>query len=183
MTTRRLWMPMLVAVLVGLLGAVILIGPLGAHGDAAAVQPRATVTRTVTLPAAAFSPRDNDTDYYNNSAVLYTHSGQGDFIAPLFFEAPEVRIKKIVLYAYDGGVSDVCVKLLRYPPDMGDGDLMGQVCSSGSAYGARPFTQTSLTYRRITGAYGPALWLSLPGDHADYVFYSVRIVYSYETGV
>jgi hypothetical protein len=182
MMTRRLWVPVLVAALAGALLAVIVIGPLGAQRDAGAVQSRVTVTRTVTLPAAAFSPRDNDTDYFNNSAVLYTHSGSGDFIAPLFFEAPVVRIKRIVLYAYDGGASDVCVKLLRFPPTLGDGDLMGQACSTGSAYGARSFTQTSLTYRVITGGYGPALWLSLPGDQTDYVFYAVRIVYSYDTG-
>lgn len=182
-TIRRLWMPVLVAALVGALGAVVLIGPLGAGEQAqAVVEPRTTVTRTITIPAAAFSPMDDNTDFFNNSASLITVSGSGEFIAPIFFEAPEVIIRKLTLFAYDGGGADVCVKLLRIPPLTADGELMGEACSTGAAFGVRSFTQTSLSPRRITGGYGPALWLSLPGNSSGWAFYGVRIIYSYETG-
>jgi hypothetical protein len=183
MTTRRLWVPVLIAVLVGALGAVVLVGPLGAGRQAqAAVEPRVTVTRTMTVPAAAFGPMDDNTDFFNNSVSILTVSGSGEFVAPVFFEAPEVTVRKITLYAYDGGGANACVKLLRIPPAASDGTLMGEACSTGAAFGVRAFAQTSLNPRRVAAGQGAALWLSLPGDGTGWAFYGVRITYTYETG-
>ena len=180
---RRLWMPVLASALAGAVAAVLLVGPLGGGREAQAVaEPRVTVTRTVTVPAAAFGPMDDNTDFFNNSVSILTVSGSGEFVAPVFFEAPEVTVRKITLYAYDGGGANVCVKLLRIPPAASDGTLMGEACSTGAAFGVRSFTQATLNPRRVAAGQGAALWLSLPGDGTGWVFYGAKITYSYETG-
>lgn len=180
MTTRRLWVPVLAA-LVGALLAVMLVGPLGARQEAGAlVEPRVT-NRTITIPAGAFSPNSDSQDFVNDGSQLWTTSGHGYFTAPLFFEAPVVTVKKITLYAYDNNSSsEVCVALFRTTPTTGSQQTIGGVCSSGaSTTNPQVFTQTSLTHRRVTGAYGPYLWVSLPGSYSDgYRFYGVKITYS-----
>jgi hypothetical protein len=176
-TSRRLWVPVLAA-LVGALLAVMLVGPLGARGNAGAVEPR-TTNRTITIPAGAFSPTDETYAFTNYGSQLWVDSGGGNFAAPLFFEAAEVTIRKITLYAYDNGLGEVCVTLYRTIPATGGEAEMGQACSTSADVTVRAFTQTTLSPRRITGAYGPYLWLDLPGDDTMYRFYAVRITYSY----
>jgi hypothetical protein len=185
MASRRLWVPLLAAVLVAALWAVTTAGPLGA-GEAAqaVVEPRATVTRTITLPAAAFDPTSDNWDFDNLGYRLYSNLWGANFATPLFFEAPVVTIRRITLYALDNGGEDMCVYLRRSTPAVGGEDDMGQVCSSGASIGVRAFAQTTFTHRRITGAYGPYLWLYLPDtEAAGYEFYAVKIVYGYDTGV
>ena len=42
------------------------------------------------------------------------------------------------------------------------------------------FIQTTFAYRKITGSYGPYLYLYLPGSQTDgYQFYALRINYTY----
>jgi len=177
--------PVLLAVLAGALLAVATAGPLGAGQVVqAAVEPRTTVTRTITLPAAAFDPTSDNWDFDNLGYNLYSNLWGGNFATALFFEAPVVTIRRITLYALDNGGEDMCVYLRRSTPAAGGEDDMGQICSSGASIGVRAFTQTTFTHRRITGAYGPYLWLYLPDTAAaGYEFYAVKIVYGYEPGV
>ena len=177
MTARRLWVPV-VAALAGALVALMLIGPLGAPGNAGAVEPRVT-NRTITIPAGAFGATDETYAFTNYGSQLWVEATGADFTAPLFFEAAEVTIKRITLFAYDNGLGRVCVSLYRTIPPTGGEQEMGQACSSGAEASIRAFTQTTLSPRRIPGAYGPYLWLDLPGDDTAYRFYAVRITYSY----
>ena len=179
-TIRRFWLPVLVAALVGALGAVLVIGPLGERGEAqAVVEPRVTI-RTITLPAAAFNPTSDNWDFDNLGYNLHSNLWGGNFATPLFFEAPEVTIRRITLYALDNGGEDMCVYLRRSTPAVGGEDDMGQVCSSGAGTAVRAFIQTTFAHRRITGAYGPYLWLYLPNtEAAGYEFYGVKSTDAY----
>jgi len=127
MTARRLWIPVLVGLLVaGMLGV-------GGGGAVEAAEPRLT-TRTITIPAAAFNPVNNTTDFGSNGDELWTFTGGGNFTAPLFFEAPEVTIRKITLFAWDHSSGDnICVGLFRTTPATADEQNMGFVCSTGSS--------------------------------------------------
>jgi hypothetical protein len=175
MMVRRLWIPVLVGLLVaGMLGV-------GGGGAVEAAEPRLT-TRTITVPAAAFNPVNNTTNFGTNGDELWTFTGGGNFTAPLFFEAPAVTIRKITLFAWDNGSGgDICVGLYRTTPASADEQEMGLVCSAGaSTTDPAVFTQKTLTIRKITGGYGPYLFLWLPGSlSSGYQFYGVRITYSY----
>jgi hypothetical protein len=169
---KRLWVPVLVALLVA-----VLVSPAGVT----AAEPRTTV-RTVTIPAAAFTPVDDDVGYENlgYQMTVVGPSVAESFIAPLYFEAPVVRIKKIVLFAYDNGGGNVCVYLSRSTPNDGYRQDLGEVCSTGASTGVRTFAQQTFSSRRITSYHGPYLELYIPGVYSSgYQFYAVRIVYSY----
>ena len=182
-TTRRWWVPLLAAGLVTLLLAVF-VGPPGAGDEAkAVVEPRAT-TRTITIPGGAFIPTNDDLGWQNDGyqVVVVGPSTSGSFTAPLFFEAPEVTIKRMTLFAYDNGGGAVCVGLYRTKPGIGDDQEMGEVCSTGDTNGVRSFTARAadLSYLRLTGLHGPYLGLYVPGTYSNgYSFYGVRITYSY----
>ena len=175
MTMRGLWVPVLAALLVA-----ALVGPAG--GVVTAAEPR-LITRTITIPAGAFSAATDNIDFINYGSELWTQSGGGNFVAPLFFEAPRVTIKKITLYGYDNGGSNICLILYRTTPTSGGQQIMGEACSTGaSSTYSREFTLTALTPRVITGGYGPYLMLNLPGSSVSYAFFGVRITYTYESG-
>jgi hypothetical protein len=141
-------MPMLV----GALLAVATAGPLGAGQVVqAAVEPGTTVTRTITVPAAAFDPTSHNWDFDNLGYNLYSNLWGGSFATALFFEAQVVTIRRITLYALDNGGEDMCLYLRRSTPAAGGGDDMGQVCSSEASIGVRAFSQTTFTHRRIEG--------------------------------
>ena len=171
---RRLWVPVLAALLVA-----ALVGPTGVT----AAEPRAT-TGTITVPGAAFGPREDDNGFINDGyqVVVVGPSTDGEFVAPLFFETNEVVIRKITLYAYDNGSGSVCVTMNRSTPASGSDEEMGEVCSTGAATGIRSFVLSGadMANKRITAAYGPYLHLWLPGTYSSgYSFYAVKIVYSY----
>ena len=117
--TRRLWVPLLVAVLVaGVLGV--------GGGGAVAVEPRVT-TRSIMIPAGAFIPTEDDNDYMSNGIALSVESGVGRFTAPILVPVPVVNIKKITLYAYDNDAADtLCVYMYRAAPGTADEVGMGR---------------------------------------------------------
>ena len=176
----------LLAATIGALLVVLLLGPLAGDGSALAVaESRATVTRTITIPAGAFVPTEDGRDYLNMGSFLALQSGgSGLFVAALSFESPQVTIRKITLFALDNGAGSVVLSLERSVPVAGGRQVSGFVGSMGAENGVRSFTQSDLDYRRVTGAYGPYLLLALPGSHsAGYVFYGAKVTYSYEAGV
>ena len=112
--------------------------------------------------------------------VVVGPSVTGEFVAPLFFEAGRVQIKKMVLYAYDSGPGSVCVSIYRTTPATGGDQEMGQVCSTGGTNGVRTFPKTSFSIRTVKGAVGPYVYLYLPGTYSSgYSFYALRIIYTY----
>ena len=153
----------------------------------AAADPRTMVTRTITVPAAAFAPATDNFDYSNYGHRLVSNSGSARFSAPLYFEAPTVIVRRLTLYAYDNSMAgDLCVTLYRTIPSIGSETSMGEVCSTDAFLDdPRVFVQRTLDYRTITGAYGPYLYLNIPGPLSGavgYAFYDVKVTYSYQAG-
>ena len=175
---KGLFKRVLLAALAVLLLAV-LVGPSGAAGETA-TQPR-TVTKVITIPAAAFSATQDGVDFVNWGRALYTASGIGAFTSPVLLESRDVTVNDVTLYTYDNNTGEVCLRLYRTNPLSLANQEMGSVCSSGaSTTDPRVFTMTPFAYRKITGSHGPYLYLYLPGSAAEgYVFYAVRIKYTY----
>ena len=127
---RRIWAPVLVAVLVA-----VLLGVPGSGAEVAAVEPRLT-TASIMIPAAAFIATTNNWDYDNNGYYLGMNAGNGNFSALLAFPVSEVSIKRVTLYAYDNNAShDICAKLYRPSPAAGTEILTGSTCTSGAIIG------------------------------------------------
>jgi hypothetical protein len=182
--TRRLWVPLLALLLVA-----VIVGP----GTVTATEPRVT-TRTITIPAAAFQPSSDSTGVHYNPGYKLTTDISRTFVAPLSFEAPVVYVKRITLVAYDnlpysgtGFFSDlqlqvpfgeICAFLMRSTPMSDSYEFMSSVCSDGTGTLVRAFTQRAFTVRRITGAYGPYLFLWFGGGDG-LSFNAVKITYSY----
>ena len=167
MATRRLRVPLLVALLVAML-----VGP----GVVTAAEPRATGGK-VMIPAAAFSPTNDNWDYYNNGYALNTVSGYGEFTAPLVFPVPVVKIKKIILYAYDNDAGQVCATVYRASPPTAIELWLGQACTTDSTANPQVVSTTAISPRQVnTAVTGPYLWVTTnPGMQ----FYGVSVLYSY----
>jgi hypothetical protein len=170
MASRRLWVPLLVALLVA-----ALIGP----GVMTGAEPRATVTRALMIPAAAAIPGWSDMDYSNNGGTLTLGSGIGTFSIPLSFAVPVVTLKRITLYAYDNGPgSQASANLWRtYPPEAAQAWL-GTAATIDGADDPQTVTTTTISPRTVnTANYGLFLAVHLSGTAK---FYGVKILYSYE---
>src|SRR5512137_1706695 len=122
---------LLVAVMVGLF--------VGDGSAGAGTEPRAT-TRTVTIPASAFNPMSDIIAYSRGASYLETRSGSGLFLAPIFFEAPTVTIKKVVFYAIDSGIAYLVMDVYRTQPGAQENLLLGETTTSGSSFSMQAVT-------------------------------------------
>lgn len=173
MTTRRLGISVLVALLVA-----VLLGVPGATGQTGgATEPRATVGNLM-IPAGAFTPSEDDADYANMGDVLEVFGAPATFNASLLFPVPTVSIRRITLYALDQDSSAaICVNLFRDRPADGASDYMGVVCTMDSGVDPQAPYSTAISPRSInTALHGASLWLGVePGTR----LYGVKITYSY----
>jgi hypothetical protein len=173
MTTRRLWVPLLVGLLVA-----ALIGP----GMVAGAEPRVTVTKALMIPAAAAIPISTYMEYNNvGSQVRIEGSGEGGFTVPLSFPVSVVTIRRITVYAYDNDAShDVGVALRRtYPPDNTEVGLGWVTTSGASTADPQSVTSSAISNRTVSTAnYGLFLWIQMAGGSTR--LYGVKILYSYE---
>ncbi|MBM3696339.1 MAG: hypothetical protein FJW79_10470 [Actinobacteria bacterium] len=161
-----------------LLVVALVAGASSPAGKAGAADQK-TVTRTITVPAGAFTASDDNIDFVNGGNGLSTSSGGGTFAAALFLESRDVTIKSITLYATDNNAGEnVCLHLYRTTPWNAQEQKMGTVCSSGADLNPRAFNVNTLDYRKISGAYGPYLWVYLP-TNVDLYFHAARLVYTY----
>jgi hypothetical protein len=168
---KSLWIPLLA----GLLTGGVLWAATG--GVTAAPEARA-VNRSVSIPAAAFTPAADGYDFEHNGDYLYSSLGTF-FKAPVFFEAPEVKIRKIVLYARDEGSDNICLSLRRVVVKDQDQEQMATVCSEGAAVGNRKFIQKQVNRKWVKEAHGPYLALYLPdNDLGPYRFQGAQIFYT-----
>ena len=150
-----------------------------ARGEGAAAEPRAT-TRTVTIPASAFNPMSDILTYSRGAGYLETRSGSGTFLAPVFFEAPVVTIRKVVFYGIDAGPGSIRMELIRTQPAEQKTLSLGTVLTAGSSYSMQVTTLSELLQRRVSGAYGATLSVYLPGPFTDgYRFLGAKVTYSY----
>jgi len=149
-----------------------------ASGQAA---PRLT-TRTVTIPAAAFNPTVNSTEYANTGRSLFMVSGTGRFTAPVFFLRPTVKVTKLTIYGYDNNPSaDMCIYLyLTRPSDQGGPENeMGRVCTNGATtVDPRWLWTADISPNGVFPTTGPYLWLEINGA-GNLSFYAVAITYQY----
>ncbi|MFH1331641.1 MAG: hypothetical protein ABIJ48_13505 [Actinomycetota bacterium] len=169
-TMRRLWVPLLAALLVA-----VLIGP----GVVTAAEPRAT-TGKIMIPAAAFVPTSDNWDYINHGYFLTMDSGSGVFNAPLVFPVPVVNIRKVILYAYDNsGTGQVCAWVYRASPPTASVVQQDSVCTSDSTANPQVVRTTAISPRRVnTAVTGPYLTVTL---HPGTFLFGVSVLYSYDT--
>jgi len=170
---KRTWIPALTAALL-----LVLAISIPASGQAA---PRLT-TRTVTIPAGAFNPTVNSTEYANTGRSLFMISGTGRFTAPVFFLRPTVKVTKLTIYGYDNNLgADVCIYLyLTRPSDLfAPESKMGEVCTSGATtVDPRWLWTAAISPNGVFPTTGPYLWLELNGA-GNLAFYAVAITYQY----
>ncbi|MFH1329899.1 MAG: hypothetical protein ABIJ48_04510 [Actinomycetota bacterium] len=170
--SRRLWAPALVA-----LAVTALIGlPTGGDQVAAAGDAR-TIVANLMIPAGAFSPATDDVDFSNYGTRVRTITGSGTFVAPITFPVPEVRIRRITLYALDIPAQAVAVELYRTSPATGSYVISGAVIGTGG-FGAS--TTTDIAPRLVkTAIHGAHLELYLSDPAAE--AYGIKVTYAYET--
>jgi hypothetical protein len=90
--SRRLWVPVLVALLVA-----VLLGPAGGGGAVAAVTlPEPQVLPSIMIPAAAFTSLQDDWDWSNNGYYLVAGASSA-FAAPVPLPIPVGDIKRLTL--------------------------------------------------------------------------------------
>jgi hypothetical protein len=168
---RSLWL----ALMTGLLIAAFL----GTTGGAVTAEPEPRATnQAMTIAPAAFRPADQDTAFTNNFGILYSNeTGTSAFGAPLFFDAPEVKIRKIVLYASDNGPADICLQLRRLVAKDAQIDEMAEVCSTGESAGNRKFVVKDVSPKWIKEAHGAYFQIFMPQSN-DYVLYGAQIFYT-----
>jgi hypothetical protein len=169
---RRLWVPVVVGLLVAGVSGV-------GGGGAVAAEPRLT-TASIMIPASAFIPGRDDSDYDNGGDSLQVTSGTGDFIAPLSFPVPVVNIKRITLYAYDNDPSShVCIKLYRArPTDASQDSTGGSFCTSDVYIAPQVLYKTAFSPSRVdTASQSAYLWVYLTGPAV--ALYGVKVTYSY----
>jgi hypothetical protein len=168
---KRLWAPVMAGCLVA-----VLLGPAG--GVVTATEPR-IVTTNIMIPAAAFLPVRTTADYQNAGTLLWTDSG-GEFLAPLSFPVPVVTIRRITLYALDGGSpGEVCMALYRTRPTQGSEDTAGEVCSVDSVTDPSVVYTTDIDPRRVsTATQGAVLYATMFNDVG---LRGVKVTYTYET--
>ncbi|MCU0280940.1 MAG: hypothetical protein MUE66_03735 [Acidimicrobiia bacterium] len=179
MTSRRLWVPLLVAML-----AAALVGP----GMVAGAEPRTTVTVTVVVPAAAFTPASDDLEYRKTAGHLALNTQsfwyEPNFYAPVYFEASTVTIKKVTFYATDDCGDSWCeleFSLWRVNPTTNVAEEMGSMRTRGRTRDIREFVLSDLSPRKITGAWGAVLGLQLYSILDGASFKGAKVTYSYET--
>ena len=171
MATRRLWVPILVALLVA-----TLIGP----GLTAGAEPRAVVTAAVAIPAGAAVPYSDDMDYYNHGDWAYLPSGSGTFVVPLSFPAQMVTIRRVTAYVADGDAGyDVTMTLARTNPLLETTQTLATVSTTGSSpEDPQTITTTEIAPRTVnTANYSLCLKIAMGGNTR---LYGLKIVYSYE---
>ena len=172
MTARRLWIPALAGLLVaGVLGV--------GGGGAVAVEPR-VVTASIMIPAAAFIPAYDGIDY-TNGAYLQALGGPGQFMAPVWFPIPEVKITRFTLYAVDNTPNGyICADLFRSRPAAGTYDRAGRVCTADStAVDPQTYTTAVRPMSVDTASYGVHVTVTIwPPTY----FYAVKITYTYSPG-
>ena len=184
MMTRRLWVPLLVALLVA-----ALVGPTGVT----AVEPR-TVTAKIMIPAAAFVlvPHQGDyVDYANNGDTLQgNYWWHQSFLAPVEFPVPQVTVRSIALYAYDhdGTTARVCASLYRSTPAQGPGQtkLQTKACTAESPSNpqvAKPLVRiaNAIVNTGINGSY-LRVDFDANGPQTPVQVFGVQVTYVYEAG-
>ena len=167
------------ALLLALLVTVALSVP-GDGGQAAAVEPR-TVTASLMIPAAAFTPTNSNFGYAFTNRELVATGGFAYFVAPLTFPVPVVDIQRLTLYAFDNGAgASVAVDLYRTEPAGATFRYTGGVFTADSPNDPQVVSSTAFNPRRVnTALHGAYLRLYLvPG----LMFYGVKVQYSYQTG-
>jgi hypothetical protein len=171
MTTRRLWIPVLVSLLVA-----VLIGPAG--GAVTAIEPR-LITANIMVPAGAFIPVRTTDGYQNAGTLLWTDAG-GEFLAPITFPVPIVNVRRITLYSLDtGSAGEVCVSLYRTRPTEGSEDTAAfGLCSTDDPTDPGVVSTTAIDPRRVnTTTQSAILSVFMSGEVG---LRGVKVTYTYE---
>jgi hypothetical protein len=149
---------LLVPVLVTLIILVVSLYPSTHVTRKASAAPRAAVvTKYLMIPAAAFNPRRDGHDFYNNGYSVGLDTGVGDFGAPVFLP-PGARLRSITLFAFDGNTNaDLCAWFFVAYPKTGTNKKMKTLCTTGSSGDQQHIRYFSNYY--VKWYYGYYIWL------------------------
>lgn len=170
MIGQRRWVPLVLGLLVAML-----LGPTAAP----AAEPR-TTTVSLVIPAAAFTPVNENIAYDNDGLDLTVDgAGGGTFVFALAFPVQIVTIQKLTLYARDNdGAQDAAVSLWRTYPAGATETMLGSVQTSLASSALQTRATTAISPRKVdTALHGAYLWLWLPGPNVT--FYGVKIAFGY----
>lgn len=125
------------------------------------------------VPAAAFHPRADGLDWYNNGIAL---RGSGTYLAELSFPHEAVRIRRITIHYYDIVAGNLCVSYWRSQPSAGTATNEGGTCSEGGTPGVHKasFRPSSLNVTEWHGAY---LQLHFEENTRDLKLHGVTVEY------
>ena len=167
--TQRLWVPVVVGLLVA-----VLLGPAGADGALAAVEPRTVAS--IMIPAVAFIPSSDGVDY--SVGTFLQVSSAGSFFAPVSFPVSDVDIRRITIYADENNTQwSTCAYMHRANPAGAVVAMLGGVCTEDSAADPQVRSTTALGPRSVnTAIHGPHVLVAVgPGTR----LYGVKVTYSY----
>jgi hypothetical protein len=175
---KKLWIP----VLLGVLLITLMVGVAGAgenNRSSGALGP----TAYITVPAAAFSPSQDEVEWYNYGQWIRNDSlsDYRFYAGPIVFpHAGKVQITQIVLVAYDnnsGTTAEACATLYRSKFLTGAEESMASICSTGSDPSVRRFATPNISPNEINPKYTSCYVSLMLRVGTEIRAYDVRIAY------
>lgn len=146
-------------------------------GPQAAATPAPRTVHTLIVPASAFNPSEDGTDFSKGTFLTVNSGASGRFHTQVVFPYPVVTVKRVTFYARDNGSGSFRVTLNRNTVATISGSVIGEILSDGTASAFRAFATTDIGPRKINSAYHSAdLTLQAPGG-SEYVFFCAVVRY------
>lgn len=142
-------------------------------------EPRAKATlgplRAVTIPAGAFDPVNDETDFSNTGWHLTSDSPHGAFIS---FPAETVLLTQVKVRVYDNAstAGNLCVSLYREVPADAASEFLGQDCTVGAST-TDPQTLTITAFKRIGRFHSAFLWAVFDAKDFNLALYGATVFY------
>lgn len=110
----------------------------------------AGVTKVINIPACAFLPPDNETDYYADGARFFIKGGGAKYVRAPLILPNGAKIKQVVLVCKDSDPEgDIRLWVHRVSNDQSDSKAIANVASSDESEDWRSFSTTSFDEDRI----------------------------------
>lgn len=104
----------------------------------------AGVTKVINIPACAFLPPDNETDYYADGARFYIKGGGDKYVRAPLILPNGAKIKQVVLVCKDADpAGDIRLWMHRVSNDQLESKAIGNVASFDESQDWRSFSTTS----------------------------------------
>ena len=140
-------------------------------------QPAATKTGYLSMPAAAFQPFSDSTDYTNYGTWIY---GTDQFIAPVYLPHDAI-VTRVTVYWRDVSASDLQFILIKYPLGSDTEINMAEGLSSGSSGEGTTVDDTIVDGKIDNIGHSYFFWVALMAG-PNIKLRNVLIEYTYDTG-